>query len=232
MNINGMSTYQYYMQTHQKSSNAASGQSSTATSGTTASVEFSVDITVEDVTPAAPTVEDVKKEFAAFLDSLEITQRGTAISVSVSDSAWEKMAADPEYKQKMMDLCKRDLCDPAWDVKVPSPAVTNIRIDADAQEEYLASGYGSAYADKAKTANTGNSFWTRRTERHQAALEDMQRTANERREMMQYLQNRVDQRKQSSASGNGAGFTNPIASRYFPTATSGASSIFGSGSFL
>ncbi len=232
MNINGMSTYQYYMQNIQKSSGAASGKSSAATAETTASVEFSVDITVEDVTPVAPTVEDVKKEFAAFLDSLEITQRGTAISVSVSDSAWEKMAADPEYKQKMMDLCKRDLCDPNWDVTVPSPAVTNIRIDADAEEEYLASGYGSAYADKAKTANTGNSFWTRRSERHQAALEDMQKQANERREMMQLLQNRVDQRQQLAGTGIGAGFTNAIASRYFPSATSGASSVFGSGSFL
>ncbi|MCC8109643.1 MAG: hypothetical protein LIQ30_11505 [Planctomycetes bacterium] len=233
MNINGFSAFNY-PQNFRQTTGVANQNPANTRVGTAADVKFTVDfssveISVEEVQTAAPTIEDVKMEFAAFLDSLQITQRGTAITVSVSDSAWEKMAADPEYKQKMMDLCKRDLCDPAWGVSVPSPAVTTIRIDADAEEEYLASGYGSAVAGM---ANTSNSFWTRRSERHQAALEDMQKLALERREMMDFIQQRVDQRKMRAGDSFTGGFTNAFTSRYIPAATSAAASIFGSGSYL
>ncbi|MCC8180708.1 MAG: hypothetical protein LIP23_07360 [Planctomycetes bacterium] len=229
MNINGVSNYNY-IQSYLQSSGATGKNASAAAAD---SVEFSAEIAVEEVEPAAPTVEDVKKEFAAFLDSLQITQRGTRIHVSVSDAAWEKMAADPEYKQKMMDLCKRDLCDPAWGTKVPPPAVTTIRIDADVEEEYLASGYGSAVAGK---ADTSNSFWTRRSERHQEILEGMQEAAQERREMMNLVQKRVDQRKHFATNLANTGYGAATASPYIPSPTSGAvsgiSNVFGSGSFL
>ncbi|MCD8352563.1 MAG: hypothetical protein LUC93_18325 [Planctomycetaceae bacterium] len=225
MNINGVSTYNF-LQNYTQSSGAA-GRNSSASSA--AGVEFSLDISVEEVEPAAPTVEDVKKEFADFLSSLQITQRGTSISVSVSDSAWEKMAADPEYKQKMMDLCKRDLCDPAWGTTVPAPALTTIRIDADAEEEYLASGYGSAVADK---ADTSDSWWTRRSERHKTALEEAQELALGRREMMDFLQQRVDQRKQLAGGSHGVGSANAITSCYSPSTTSATAGLLGAGSYV
>ncbi len=221
MNLNGISSYSY-MQSYLQAS-TVTGNNSSATA-----VEFSMDIAVEEIEPAAPTVEDVKKEFAAFLNSLQITQIGTSISVSVSDSAWEKMAADPEYKQKMMDLCKRDLCDPAWGTKVPSPAVTTIRIDADAEEEYLASGYGSAVAHM---ADTSDSFWTRRDKRHKESLEAMEEAALERREMMKFLQERVDQRKQFAEGSSSSPF-GPSTSSYFSPKTTGAASFFASGTYF
>ncbi|MCC8166921.1 MAG: hypothetical protein LIQ31_12395 [Planctomycetes bacterium] len=129
----------------------------------------------------------------------------------------------------MMDLCERDLCDPNWDVNVPSPAVTTIRIDPDAKDEYCASGYGSAVTGM---ANTSNSFWTRRSERHKAALEDMEELAQDRRAMMDFLQQRGDQLAQRTGLSTGTGFSNAIAGRYTPTTTSSAASIFGSGSYF
>lgn len=220
MLLDGTSTFSYAQSLIQSLGGSVQGKTQTGT----ARVEFSAEITVETVEPAATTVEDVKKEFAAFLDSLNITQKGTAISVSVSDSAWEKMAADPEYKQKMMDLCKRDLCDPAWETKVPSPAVSTIRIDADAEEEYLASGYGSAVTHM---ADTSNSFWTRRSERNKAALEEIAERAQERRDMLELIQERAAQRKSLLAGSSVDGYVSKGAAGYFSSAASGAGSLFG-----
>lgn len=228
MLLDGLSTLTYSQSLLQSST--TTGQKTTQTSS--ASVEFSVDIAVESVEPKQQTVEDVKKEFAAFLDSLQITQRGTSISVCVTDSAWEKMVADPEYKQQMMDLCKRDLCDPAWGTKVPSPAVTTIRIDADVEEEYIASGYGSAVANKADTSNT---FWENRTKKNKQYLEEMTERALEKRQMLEYIQEKAGQRKALFDESGTGGSATQVASRYFPSATtSGAASFFssGGGSFM
>jgi hypothetical protein len=223
MLLDGISSFTYNQSLLRSST--STGQKTTQTSS--ASVEFSVEIAVESVEPKQTTVDDVKKEFAAFLDSLQITQLGTAISVCVSDSAWEKMAADPEYKQKMMDLCKRDLCDPAWETKVPSPAVTTIRIDADAEEEYLASGYGSAVTHM---ADTSNAFWENRTKKNKQYLEEMSERALEKRQMLEFIQERAVQRKGLLGESGVAGSATQVASKYFPTsATSGAASFFSSG---
>ncbi|MCC8165745.1 MAG: hypothetical protein LIQ31_06270, partial [Planctomycetes bacterium] len=56
-------TLQGYLQ----SSGSAGRNTATATA---AGIQFSVDVSVDAVEPAETTVEDVKKEFAAFLDSL------------------------------------------------------------------------------------------------------------------------------------------------------------------
>ena len=68
------------------------------------------------------------------------------------------MLANPEYKQRMKDLCARDLCDPRW-ITMP-PTAINITIDADCEEEYLATSWRSP--DGHSKADP-DGFWTRNT---------------------------------------------------------------------
>lgn len=152
-------------------------------------------------TPASQTVDDVKKEFYAYLDSLPISPglARTPLSVNITEAAFEKMLADPEYKQKMKDLCARDLCDPAWS-KMP-PSAINVTIDADCEEEYLATSYNSP--DGGKNANP-DGFWTRRTK----SKEDqkiLDKKAQEKREMLELLQEKADERKRIASEWRGAG---------------------------
>lgn len=69
-------------------------------------VDIDVEIEIsetEGIDPTKPqTVDDVKKEFYDYLDSLSISPglSQTPLSVNVTEKAFEKMLADPEYKQK------------------------------------------------------------------------------------------------------------------------------------
>lgn len=154
------------------------------------SVEVSATVAVEE--PDAQTVDDVKKEFYDYLDSLPIGPglSRTALSVNITDAAFEKMLADPEYKQRMKDLCARDLCDPAWS-KI-SPSAMNINIDADCEEEYLSTSWN--HPDMGHKANS-DGFWTRRTKNNQSARKVQEKRAQEKREMLQFLQEKADERK-------------------------------------
>lgn len=160
------------------------------------SFEAEIKVAVSTVTatedPAPQTIDDVKKEFYDYLDSLAISPSlaRTPLSVNIPDAAFEKMLADPEYKQKMKDLCARDLCDPAW-TKMP-PSGINITIDADCEEEYLATSYNSP--DGAKNVNE-DGFWTRRAKKKKEEQEILEEKAQEKREMMAFLQERADERK-------------------------------------
>lgn len=164
--------------------------------------EFSLDVDIgievevsetEGIDADKPqTLDDVKKEFYDYLDSLSLSPglSKTPISVNVTEKAFEKMLADPEYKQKMKDLCARDLCDPNWSTLPPSGI--NITIDADCSEEYIATSWSSS--NGAKNVNS-DGFWTRRTKKNESARKDMDRKAQEKREMMNFLQERADERK-------------------------------------
>ncbi len=167
---------------------AAAASADKSTSGSF-SLEMSLVVEKTETTPKETTVEDVKKEFWDYLNSLDITQSGS-ICVLVSDSAWERMTTDPEYKQKMMDLCKRDLCDPAWN-RIPNPAGTVIRITTGGSEDYIASSVGGL-ADKSGAKSDGKGFWERRAERNKeahilSAERAQQRREQERAGLMRYL---------------------------------------------
>lgn len=132
------------------------------------------------------TLDDVKRDFYDYLSSLPISPglSGTSIVVNVTESAFEKMLADPDYEQKMKDLCKRDLCDPQWTKMAAmglAPAASVITIDADADEEYLASSMGSAVAASRGDRDSANSFWTNRSKRHREMLEILQEKSHQRR---------------------------------------------------
>ncbi|MCD8140909.1 MAG: hypothetical protein LUE17_14230 [Planctomycetaceae bacterium] len=81
-------------------------------------------------------------------------------------------------------------------------------------------------------ADTRNSFWSRRSERHKAGLEAMEELALERREMMEFLQQRVEQRRLFAEGSSGAGSAHAIASRYLPAMSGSAAGLLGSGSYL
>ncbi len=126
------------------------------------------------------------------------------------------MLVDPEFKQKMKDLCVRDLCDPAW-VKLP-PTGINITIDPNSEEEYLASSWNSA--DGAKNVNA-NGFWTRRTKNRKA-----EEKAKEKKEIMELLRERAAERKRLSETGVAAFSNNhTIGSYSLSTKSSIASSL-------
>ena len=175
-----------------------------------AAEKAALDVTVNviDVSPvdndSPQTIDDVKKEFYDYLDSLPISPGlgNSPISVNITDAAFEKMLADPEYKQKMKDLCKRDMCDPAWS-KLP-PSGMQITIDADCPEEYLATSWNAP--DGGRNVDR-NGFWTKGAKDKKAA-----RKAQEKREMLEFLQEKADQRKrlanervQAAYPGRGAG---------------------------
>lgn len=164
--------------------------------GTAQKVDFS--LTLIEVSaagdPVARTVDDVKKEFHAYLDSLPISPglARTPLSVNITDKAFEKMLADPEYEQRMKDLCARDLCDPAWST-IPVKAI-NIQIDADCGEEFLATSWNSPAA--ADNANP-DGFWTRRTKKRAEQKEEEER-AREKREMLERLEEAYSERRKLS----------------------------------
>lgn len=204
MNINASSTLKYAQMMMQ----IASGKTDKAS---TTDGEFSLDVTAVEVvaeTNEPQTVEDVKKEFYDYLDSLSLSPglSTTPIAVNITEAAFEKMLADPEYKQKMKDLCARDLCDPAWGTTMlPSgqpliPASIVVNIDADVEEEYVATSYN--HPNDRDMADKGDSFWSRRTKKDKKAEKKAdEKRAQEKREMLEFLQERADERKRMFGMG-------------------------------
>lgn len=166
--------------------------------------------------------QEVKREFYSYLDSLTPSQglSGASISVRVTDAAFEKMLADPEYMQKMKDLCARDICDPNWNKSAAmgiAPSAIVISIDANRDEEYLGSSYNHpSQRDRAD----GPSFWSRRTKNAESDRKAQAERAAEKREMLHLLQERANERKSQyqeylSASGGGAVSTPAISPPLF-----------------
>ncbi len=178
-------------------------------------------ITVTETNTEPQTVEDVKREFSAYLDSLPVSPglSRTAISVNVTEAAFEKMLADPDYKQKMKDLCKRDLCDPAWNrMGGIAPSDMVLKIDADVENEYIGSSYGSAYRGVAdRAAGDGDGFWSRRTKRSRAARQEEKKHADERQDFLAFLQEQA-YRKKTGLDAASSGF--------MPAGVSAAASFF------
>lgn len=180
-------------------------QAKSATGTDKIGADFSVSVTSVTATeePAERSVDDVKKEFSDYLDSLQISPglSNAAISVNISEAAFEKMLADPGYMRKMEDLCKRDLCDPAWGNPI-TPSAIVVTIDADVPEEYLGTSYN--HPDLRGKANS-DGFWTRRTDKKTEKKEREER-ARDKRAMLEFLQERADARKRMSREM----FANPL----------------------
>jgi hypothetical protein len=135
-------------------------------------------------------VEDVKKEFYDYLDSLPVSSGlgKTPINVTISEGAFERMLDDPEYMQRMKDLCKRDLCDPAWDSRgtlgPPTYIHVNITDNTNNQfnSEYVATSYnydrGSNYESE-----TESSFWSRRAKKDDGAEKARDKKSEEKRQL-------------------------------------------------
>lgn len=170
------------------------GQTAKATAANAGfSVAIEATVSVETVAPQSRTLEDVKREFYSYLDSLAIDPglSRASLSVTVTDAAFEKMLANPEYERKMKDLCARDLCDPGWTkaagMGIPASACV-ITIDPNREEEYLASSYSYPAA---RSKADGDSFWSRRTKNDKAAKKAQEKRNAEKQLLAESLQERA-----------------------------------------
>lgn len=212
MNINSFSSVNYLQLALRASSNKTSASSAGQTQ---VSLDVTASVTTVTGEEAPRTIEDVKREFYEFLDSLRLSPglSRTPISVNITEKAFEKMLNNPDYEQKMKDLCVRDLCDPEWG-RIIEPSALRITIDADAPEEYLGSSYNHPQdADKAD----GDSFWNRRASKDKKAAD---KRAQEKRDAIKALQERAAERKRL---GDGL-----FKSNYSITASSGLASLLSS----
>lgn len=115
----------------------------------------------ETADAAAQALADLKKDFKAFLDGLLITP-GLArapINIAVSDAAFEKMLADPEYREEIESKFRKDFMNLDWLTASP----TYLHIGVDANGKYTSTPYVDSYGGNF-ASETKNSFWTRRTE--------------------------------------------------------------------
>lgn len=105
--------------------------------------------------PKEQTLEEFKKEFYAWLDTVPIhpSQANAAHSVSIHDKAFEKMMNDPEYKAEVEALIKREFSANF----VASPAFTTMRFDA--AGVYTGTAGGSAYWGE-YVKESQDAFWT------------------------------------------------------------------------
>lgn len=169
------------------------------TSNSTA-VAATVEVTVTDEVKER-TVEDVKNEFYDYLGSLQISRGlgNTHINVTVSEAAFERMLDDPEYMQRMMDLCKRDMCDPAWNTHPIETPYMHINITDNTNNqfnsEYVASTYGGDGYGSNFESETANSFWSKKSDKSDESKK-IREKRQEEKEMLEFLVERAQQRKE------------------------------------
>ena len=172
-----------------------------ATSSFSLEANITVSVAGEVEGPRERTVDDVKKEFYDYLGSLNITSPGldgTAVDVTISDKAFEKMLNDPKYEQKMKDLCARDLCDPAWN-SMPF-GIQKLHVTIDDSGEYTCTSYNEGYQGSGLNDDP-DAFWSRRSAKKKENDEIASEAAQKRKEMLDFLLERADARKRSNRDG-------------------------------
>lgn len=170
-----------------------SGKSAIAAAALKATVSLTA-AGVDSVAEKPQTLEEFKGEFRRYLDSIEINPAlsGTPMTVNISDAAFERMMNEPEFKEKIISLFERDMCDPAWS-RMPAPAYMNFRIEASG-EEYLATSWGSAHADAFRSRSEG-AFWSRNRKSGAAAEKAVQR----KEEMRRWLESLAERKRLNKA---------------------------------
>lgn len=110
-----------------------------------------------DAAEAVQSLDEFKKDFYAFIDSVSIhpSQAQARRSVVIHDGAFEKMMNDPELKAKVEEQIKQDF---AGDFGIATPAWTVASFDENGV--YSGSAGGSAYLDQ-YNAVSANAFWSR-----------------------------------------------------------------------
>ncbi len=141
--------------------------------------------TDDDGKPSPQKLEKFKSDFYNQLANLPLSPGLTKakVTVQITDAAFEKMMADPEFKDEMLALCKRDLCDPAWS-KLP-PDYQAITIDE--KNGYLARSGASGTEKPA----SGKEFW----QNDPANKKKTKRKDEQQDKLMEYLEQRALDRK-------------------------------------
>lgn len=118
-----------YFQHYQAYQTAAKKESS-------ASVTASVEVSETEEAPKQ-TLEEFKKEFSKFIDSVPIhpSQAKASLSISIHDNVFEKMMEDPEYKAEIENMVREQL---GASFSPADPAFCTMRLDANG--EYTGSG--------------------------------------------------------------------------------------------
>lgn len=83
------------------------------TAGTSASLKKAVKTKETSQTAKLTSEEEMmifKKEFYQDLERIQLHRTVINAAVNVSDMAFEKMKEDPQYREKVLSLLKRDLC--------------------------------------------------------------------------------------------------------------------------
>lgn len=179
---------------------AASASASTATA--TATITTMETVTATDAVKER-SLEDVKKEFYDFVDALPKSKglNGAFINVTVSEEAFERMRDEPDFMQRMMDLCERDLCDPAWDTAPVPVSYIHVKItdntNNDCGSEYIASSYSQGCGSNFKS-ESDNSFWNNKSKANDQAKK-LREKRQEEKDMLEFLIEQAQQRKEMFA---------------------------------
>lgn len=99
-----------------------------------------------------------KKEFAGFLDSLVMAPGLTkaAINVAISDAAFEKMLADPEYRKEIEGKFRNEFMNLNW----LSASPTYLHINVGDSGQFTATPYIDSYGKNFATESKA-SFWSK-----------------------------------------------------------------------
>lgn len=179
------------------------------------STEFSITATTKttaaEEVQAEQTLDDVKKEFSAYLDSLAISPglKNTPINVTISDAAFERMLTDPDYKQRMMDLCKRDMCDPAWNAG-NAPKYMHVQITHDTNNQYNHEFVSHSYnydTGPNYEAETRNAFWSKKAKKSDDSQKIREKRLEEKKQLEAIMQSIQDRRKMLVDSWQGSLFS-------------------------
>ncbi len=191
----------------QANSDATSANAATDTS-LAASFEAALEIAVGGVTvtttPPERTVEDVKREFYDFVESLPIHPMlyNTPRSLSVSEGAFERMLNEPEFMEDMKDTYQRAMNDPNWSALPLPPAGihTTITDGSDGEDPYHGKSWGSAWSTTYDTLSEG-SFWSSGTRNDTAAKEAQEKRVREKRELNEIMDALAAERRAAFMAG-------------------------------
>lgn len=127
---------------------------------------------------SAKSLDDFKREVYGLIDKMSIhsSQSLTQISISIADKAFEKMQADPQYKDLMLRTIQRDLNGVYPAAAAPSYSVITIGEDGEYSATAMGSANGGLFA-----AKSSNSFWERNT-RKSSEYDERRKQAAERYE--------------------------------------------------
>lgn len=136
-----------------------------------------------------------KKEFYAELE--RIPKNGTIVNlaINISEEAFENMKADPEYREQILSVLRRDLTSSF----APMKASLLITVGATA-EDYRGDSWSGVNNDSEFYARSRNSFYKKtngKVDRHREALEEyLEKWAQAKKQQQEILDEKMEKAEQ------------------------------------